>query len=274
MVVLCLAAAGLCAGGQESPELKRAREALARIQDLVAAGAAPQRQLREAEANFADAQDAEILHNTLYAQLSLEELNGKPGDDMLAAAQRRVARQTERLERTRQLVEAEALPRTGISQLEEELAGRKQVLEMARSRAQVAEELFAMAETQKATAQAQAEALQAEPHASPLMEHFEGEGVFSNGDLKQLVLAYEKQFSEPMPISARGETALHRALGFDHRGRIDVALNPDQPEGQWLRQYLTSHDIPYYAFRVALQGKATAPHIHVGPGSTRLKVAD
>ena len=77
-----------------------------------------------------------------------------------------------------------------------------------------------------------------------------------------------------MPISARGETALHRSLGFDHRGRIDVALNPDQREGVWLRTWLQRSKIPYYAFRAAVRGKATAPHIHLGPPSTRLRLAD
>ena len=35
--------------------------------------------------------------------------------------------------------------------------------------------------------------------------------------------AYEEHFGKPLPISAMGETAVHRALGFDHRGRVDVA---------------------------------------------------
>ena len=60
-------------------------------------------------------------------------------------------------------------------------------------------------------------------------------------------------------MRARGSTAVHRAMGFDHTGRIDVALNPDALEGQWLRKYLDSKDIPYYAFRIAIPGKATAP---------------
>jgi hypothetical protein len=67
---------------------------------------------------------------------------------------------------------------------------------------------------------------------------------------------------------------VHRALGFDHTGRIDVALMPDSTEGVWLRRYLESKSIPYYAFRAAIAGKATAAHIHIGPGSTRLRVAD
>jgi hypothetical protein len=55
---------------------------------------------------------------------------------------------------------------------------------------------------------------------------------------------------------------------------VDVALNPDQQEGLWLRKYLESRKIPYFAFRAALPGKATGPHIHMGPPSQRLVSAD
>ncbi|MGD0365792.1 MAG: hypothetical protein ABSC93_33330, partial [Bryobacteraceae bacterium] len=85
--------------------------------------------------------------------------------------------------------------------------------------------------------------------------------------------AFERRFSKPLPVSAMGETAVHRALGFDHRGRVDVALSPDQPEGLWLRQYLEARRIPYFAFWHAMPGKATGAHIHIGPESTRLSAA-
>jgi hypothetical protein len=55
---------------------------------------------------------------------------------------------------------------------------------------------------------------------------------------------------------------------------VDVALNPDQREGIWLLKYLKKTKIPYYAFRAAVRGKATAPHIHLGPPSLRLRTAD
>ena len=45
----------------------------------------------------------------------------------------------------------------------------------------------------------------------------------------------QRQFGKSLPVSAKGDTALHRSLGFDHRGRVDIALNPDQTEGSWLR---------------------------------------
>ncbi len=103
------------------------------------------------------------------------------------------------------------------------------------------------------------------------MEHYEGSGGFEESrDLAPLELAFETRFARPLPISAEGETEVHRALGFDHRGRVDVAVDPSQPEGVWLRLYLKLHNIPYYAFMHAIPGKATAAHVHIGPGSTRL----
>src|SRR5712692_4515848 len=107
------------------------------------------------------------------------------------------------------------------------------------------------------------------------MEHYEGGGTFeSSRDLKPLALAFEKKFDHPLPVSAEGDTGLHRAMGLDHNGRIDVALNPSDREGSWLRRYLKARRIPYYAFTRAIRGKATAAHIHIGPGSTRLHNAD
>jgi hypothetical protein len=38
----------------------------------------------------------------------------------------------------------------------------------------------------------------------------------SRRKISKRLLAYEKQFHKPMPISAQGETALHPVVGFDH----------------------------------------------------------
>ena len=107
------------------------------------------------------------------------------------------------------------------------------------------------------------------------MEHFEGSGTFQESrDLKPLAVAFEKKFDHTLPISASGDTNLHRSMGLDHAGRIDVAINPSSTEGVWLRRYLKARAIPYYAFTRAIRGKATAAHIHIGPGSIRLHSAD
>ena len=73
-----------------------------------------------------------------------------------------------------------------------------------------------------------------------------------------------------IPVSADGQTAVHTSMGFNHAGRVDIALSPDQPEGVWLMRYLEKNHIPYYAFRSAVAHKATGAHIHLGPGSTKL----
>ena len=106
------------------------------------------------------------------------------------------------------------------------------------------------------------------------MERFDGGGSFTHNDFKTVLLAFEKQFKKPLPVSAQGDTALHRALGFDHRDRVDVALFPDSAEGEWLRQCLEANDIPYYAFRNFVPGKATGAHIHMGPPSNRILKSD
>jgi hypothetical protein len=103
-----------------------------------------------------------------------------------------------------------------------------------------------------------------------LAERFDGNGRFTPRDFEKISRAYQREFAKSLPVSAAGETALHRALGFDHRGRVDVAINPDQAEGVWLRHFLAVRHIPYFAFRGAMRGKATGPHIHIGPMSGHL----
>jgi len=58
-------------------------------------------------------------------------------------------------------------------------------------------------------------------------------------------------------------------MGFDHRGRFDVALNPGGAEGAWVRRYLTAKRVLFLAFRGAVRGQATGAHIHIGKPSTR-----
>jgi hypothetical protein len=116
------------------------------------------------------------------------------------------------------------------------------------------------------------EDVERQPAAAPsLAERFDGNGIFSTALFARVEAAYQKKFGKALPVSALGETAVHKAMGFDHRGRVDVALFPDTPEGTWLRDYLTLNHIPYYAFRHAIPGKATGAHIHIGPGSTRIR---
>ena len=169
------------------------------------------------------------------------------------------------------LVEAGALARTALTAYLLDYDQSRRTLDLAASRARLLHELAEMARVELSVEQA---APDAAPQELKLAERFDGDAIFTDGLFKKIVLAFEKQFNKPLPVSARGATAIHRMMGYDHRGRVDVALNPDQEEGVWLREYLEIWRIPYFAFRAAIRGKSTAPHIHIGPPSARLRAAD
>ncbi len=87
------------------------------------------------------------------------------------------------------------------------------------------------------------------------MLKFDGSGHFDKDDLALISAEFEEQFDYPLPVTARGQTTTHQSLGFDHRGKVDVGLNPQDPEGIWLRHFLEEHQIPYIAFRSAARGR-------------------
>lgn len=77
-------------------------------------------------------------------------------------------------------------------------------------------------------------------------------------------------FGRALPTSAVGQSGTHNRLGYDHRNAVDVALHPDSMEGRALISYLQAAGIPFLAFRSAIPGVATGPHIHIGSPSHRL----
>jgi hypothetical protein len=174
------------------------------------------------------------------------------------------------LEEAQKIVTAGVAARSYLLSFEAELTARQTSLDLAHLRAHLMADRAAM--VQSAPAPILEPALQDDSELMwQGMEHYEGDGAFNEErELQPLELAFAIRFDRPLPISAEGETEVHRALGFDHRGRVDVALVPSAPEGVWLRRYLQLKRIPYYAFSRAIPGKATAAHIHIGPGSTRL----
>lgn len=237
-----------------------ANDEVRRISGLVESGALPRGRLEQALSNLADAQDDLILRQTLYAPATT--MTEDQSDEMLAAAQRRVDRQKAQIERMQGQIDLGIAARNALDPLNTEMRFRETTLDLAQERARLLTELAAMARTEQSFESATA--------LSSVEEHFAGKGTFTPDDLKRVEAAWQKQYDRPMPISANGETAVHRALGFDHRGRVDVAVTPDQPEGVWLRHYLEAQEIPFFAFRSAVPGKATGAHIHIGPGSVRL----
>jgi len=255
-------------------KIELAKQSLQRIADLVKAGALPRVRLEEAEIDMTDAEDDAILARTLYGDLPIQNLSEKMGDDMVAAAQRRVDRQVARMIMGQKMVADGVVAAASLTPLQDELKMRELNLSLARSRAKLIGELASLARFEQSMQQVKAvTTLQYNDFMTPGMQHYEGTGIFNESrDLKPLEIAFVKKFDHPLPISADGDTAVHRSMGFDHRGRVDVALHPAAPEGIWLLNYLRARGIPFYAFTHAIIGSATAAHIHIGPGSTKLHV--
>lgn len=76
-------------------------------------------------------------------------------------------------------------------------------------------------------------------------------------------------FKKPLPIAVFGQGAIHDRWRLDHHNAMDVSLHPDGAEGQALLGFLRANGIPFLAFRQAIPGTATGPHIHVGRPSHR-----
>jgi len=240
------------------------------LRKQVDAGVTPRAKLEQAEEALADAQDAELLSRTLYGKDLTEEQSA----DMEAAALRRLERRKTAVEKLQQIVDAGALPAHSVDRALEDVKWARQEYELVVTRAGLVHELAEMARAEHHALDQQEDHVPGPSVGGPVMERFDGDGSFTREDFKNVLLAYEKHFHKPLPVSAHGETALHRSLGFDHRDRVDVALFPDTAEGLWLRRYLEASDIPYYAFRNVVPGKATAAHIHIGPPSNRISKTD
>jgi len=267
-----LAASGLAAA-QVPPAptqaMVEAQQHLDRVLQQIQDGLLPASKLGDAQTAVDDALDGAVLDRTLYGHAEIQELTEAQAAEMIAAAARRVERTQAEVDRGNNLIAGGVAPKDYNADAEAELARRQQALAQAQDRAELVAEIVA-------SVHAEIETPRHGKTAPGVAEEFVGgaHGLLTSKDIKDLTLAFEKKFDRPLPVSARGETAVHRALGFDHTGRIDVALLPDSEEGKWLERYLESKDIPFYAFRVAIPGKATGAHIHVGPGSTRLQPTD
>lgn len=252
-----------------------ADEDIAKLRELVAIGAAPRKSLEDAEKRLEDQRDAQILSQTLYAKIELDQLTTESSAGMVSAAERQLNRRKQRLEEATKLVDAGAAPRTSLSPFLEDLDRSRRTFDEATHRANLLRELSEFARREAEYEERAEQHLAPSPMGPmPVAERYDGDGVFQTAHWKSTVLAFEKEFHRSIPVSANGETAFHKSLGYDHRGRVDIALEPDSAEGKWLRAHLESMRVPYYAFRGYVRGSATAAHIHIGPPSNRIRRAD
>lgn len=250
-----------------SPEVARAKLEVERVQRMVIAGALPRKALEEAQASLVEAKDRDTIQNTLYAKNGLQSLTEDQAQEMMAAAERQVKRSQEKVAAAKKRVDEGVASLTSLTPYLEEFDKHRYVYGQAVSHARLLHELKEMVKAERAL-QAKFETL-TRPGAwrGYGNEKYDGNGAFTALHLRAIEIGFYKQFRKPLPVSAKGDTEMHRNMGYDHRGRVDVAVLPDSEEGVWLRRQLEMMKIPYIAFRSFVPGQATGAHIHMGAPS-------
>lgn len=243
----------------------RAQQNLNRIRPLVQQGVLPVNDLAKAMDELNDALDMSILRYSALAP----DLQPEEADQMVTVAERMFLRRQKRDMQTKQLVATGILARSEAEASSSEVISAKLQLDLAIERASLVKQMA----LEKHQAEVETEAESHPEWNGQMYTRYDGNGTFTRADFDKISAAFLSTFGHVIPVSADGQTAVHTALGFNHAGRIDIALSPDQPEGVWLLRYLQKNHIPYYAFRAAVAHKATGAHIHLGPGSTRLTAA-
>jgi len=98
---------------------------------------------------------------------------------------------------------------------------------------------------------------------------YNGVGAWSLSQAGKIEIFFQQTFKRPLPIAVFGQGAIHNQWRLDHHNAMDISLNPDGADGQALINFLQSNGIPFSAFRTAIPGVATGPHIHIGMPSHR-----
>lgn len=101
------------------------------------------------------------------------------------------------------------------------------------------------------------------------MIRYNGGAAWNLSDAPKVEQFFLNAFKRPLPVAVFGQGAIHDHWRLDHRNAMDISLHPDGPEGQALIGFLRANGIPFLAFRQAIPGTATGPHIHIGRPSHR-----
>ena len=183
-----------------------------------------------------------------------------------------VKRAEEKLEQSRKLLAEGLIARTQVEENERTLTlAREKIADVNRqlgnAEAQIASVLLETAADEEI-----AKNLRLAKHGlirTSSFTRFTGAGGWSIGDAWRIQRFFSDTFNKQLPIAVFGQGAIHDRWRLDHRNAMDIQLHPDGVEGQALLNYLQKNGIPYSAFRSAIPGTATGPHIHIGRPSHR-----
>lgn len=201
--------------------------------------------------------------------------------ELFAVQEAEVTKAAAALEELRALVAEGLVARAELETSEQLLAGRRAQLEATKKQIADSDHMIAEIQAEQELAKKQA-SMPARTLVKPVAKQYgtfnsyatilrySGATSWSLGSLGGVESFFRSTFGRGLPTSAVGQSATHNRLGYDHSDAVDVALHPDSTEGKSLINYLQNQGIPFLAFRAAVPGVATGPHIHIGRPSHRL----
>lgn len=214
---------------------------------------------------------AQLVQATKDYKSSLEQL--------LTHYEANVKRADERLVKTRELYKEGLISKRALD--EDEQAVKTAGAEVAKVEGQLKNadvqiaETLVEAEAEEAATKALAKAKSAARATGGLLTttayiRYGGSRAWSINEAGAVMQFFTRSYGRQLPVSSFGQSPVHDRWGYDHHHAMDVGLSPDSAEGRALMEYLRSSGVPFTAFRFAIPGTATGPHIHVGRPSHKI----
>ena len=191
-----------------------------------------------------------------------------------------VKRTEERLDKTRELYKDGLVSKSALETDEQAVkTARAEVAkvegQLKSADVQIAETLVEAEAEEEAAAKALAKAKAAQRATGGLLVttayvRYGGSRAWSLNEAGAVMQFFTRSFGRQLPVSSFGQSPVHDRWGYAHHNAMDVGVSPDSAEGRALMEYLRSSGIPFTAFRWAIPGTATGPHIHIGRPSHKI----
>jgi hypothetical protein len=193
-------------------------------------------------------------------------------EKLLALYKVSVKKSEDRLDKSKELFKEGLISKTQLEESEQALAAEQLKVngvqqQMKNAETQVAQTLLEM-EGEKQIAR-----LRLRPKGGLIQTasfiRYTGAGVWAISQAGKLEQFFQQTFKRSLPIAVFGQGAVQNRWRLDHRNAMDISLHPDGAEGQALIDFMRRNGIPFSAFRGAIPGVATGPHLHIGRPSHR-----
>lgn len=193
-------------------------------------------------------------------------------EKLIAIYERNVNKEKARLEQSKKLLEEGLISRLQVEKHELAVDAEQEKLDAAKRQlteadAQIAS-ILVETEAEKTIAKNLRLARQSLVRTNSFIR-FTGTDGWGLGQAWKVQRFFSDTFKKQLPVAVFGQGAIHDRWRLDHRNAMDISLHPDSAEGQALLNFLQQNGIPYLAFRSAIPGTATGPHIHIGRPSHR-----